>query len=743
MPISSETRTTSPFVGNDSITSLPFTFKVFSASDVAVIKTQTSTGDETTLTPTTDYSVTLNANQDVSPGGTVTLVTALATGYTAVVDSDIDCTQPTSLQNGFLPVAVTQALDRQNAIIAQLKARMARALRFSHIKTAANVISNADDGYVAIVDGQPQVVTPSADSSAELALTLAATGGAVEVGADDGSSGSIFTTVAGFITKILSSTGSAIVGFIQSGTGAVASTVQAKLRQVVSISDYDTPSNALTAGAGKSVFGSVSTVVTTPVVVPSNTELVGGWITSGTTNHHIVSAIADGSKVTNVELTGVKGTTVLNNSAVRVAGNDVMVDNITAQGMSGMAVYVSGSSGARISNSNIRGLTPDSTYVNGSDVSLYQDNSYASVTYNLLEGGADTECGVLVQINSIKNLVHGNKIKAHRSYGVVDYEVSAKATHNIITGNHIEDIDGSLFGGAKGAGIYAVSTGGQIISNNSVRNTNIGTTLETLAPAGIGLNNLFSSASVSGNVISDANWYGLMLVSNIGCAVNFANNVITEADKGSVYIKASSHANIHGGVYEQLTTTPLAVRGVSVNVAGGGTFTGVSVHGNRIRGSFRGIETGSTNQSLFNNNNVSEVNGIGIRLTTGSGLACVGNVVDVIGASSPALDVSGITHSTISGNVFKGTHTTLINFSGTCTGTRFDKSNILVGMTVNNINNAASGCIVEVYGTAAPTALNHQPGDRVINSAPAVGQPKSWVCTVAGVPGTWVSEGNL
>jgi hypothetical protein len=542
---------------------------------------------------------------------------------------------------------------------------------------------------------------------------------------------------------LASSGGAGMVGFQQAGAGAVARTSESKMRDVVSFSDHDTPSNSLAAGAGKSVFASVSTVVTTPVAIPANTELAGGAISSSTTNHHLVTATTNGSKVTNVGLTGVKGTTVLNNSAVRVSGNDVMVENITAQGMSGMAVYASDSSGARVSNSNIRGLTPDPAYVNGADVALYQDNSYASVTYNLLEGGADTECGVLVQINSVKNLVHGNKIKAHRSYGVVDYDVSAKATHNIITGNHIEDIDGSLFGGAKGAGIYAVATGGQVISNNSVRNTNIGTTVESLAPAGIGLNDLFSSACISGNVISDANWYGLMLVSNTGCAVNLANNVITEADRGSVYIKSSSHANVHGGVYEQRTTTPLTARAVAVNVAGGGTFTGVAVHGNRIRGSLRGIESGSTSQTLVNNNNISEVNGIGIRLATGSGLACVGNVVDVIGASSPALDVSSITHSTISGNVFKGTHTTLISFAGTCTGTRFDKSNILVGMTVNNINNAASGCIVEVYGTAAPTVLNHQPGDRVINSAPVVGQPKSWVCTVAGVPGTWVSEGNL
>jgi hypothetical protein len=34
-------------------------------------------------------------------------------------------------------------------------------------------------------------------------------------------------------------------------------------------------------------------------------------------------------------------------------------------------------------------------------------------------------------------------------------------------------------------------------------------------------------------------------------------------------------------------------------------------------------------------------------------------------------------------------------------------------------------------------------GDRVFNSNAAIGAPKSWVCTVAGAPGTWTSEGNL
>ena len=50
---------------------------------------------------------------------------------------------------------------------------------------------------------------------------------------------------------------------------------------------------------------------------------------------------------------------------------------------------------------------------------------------------------------------------------------------------------------------------------------------------------------------------------------------------------------------------------------------------------------------------------------------------------------------------------------------------------------------VVTYSTAAPTVGQWARGDRVFNNTPTVGQPKSWVCTVAGTPGTWVSEGNL
>ena len=53
------------------------------------------------------------------------------------------------------------------------------------------------------------------------------------------------------------------------------------------------------------------------------------------------------------------------------------------------------------------------------------------------------------------------------------------------------------------------------------------------------------------------------------------------------------------------------------------------------------------------------------------------------------------------------------------------------------------GLNVVMFDTTQPANGTWRQGDRVKNSAPSNGQPKGWICTVAGTPGTWVSEGNL
>jgi hypothetical protein len=49
----------------------------------------------------------------------------------------------------------------------------------------------------------------------------------------------------------------------------------------------------------------------------------------------------------------------------------------------------------------------------------------------------------------------------------------------------------------------------------------------------------------------------------------------------------------------------------------------------------------------------------------------------------------------------------------------------------------------QYYAPTAPLTGTWNVGDRVFNSVPSVGANKGWICTVAGTPGTWVSEGIL
>tara|TARA_R110000868_G_scaffold334331_2_gene595067 strand:+ start:557 stop:1951 length:1395 start_codon:yes stop_codon:yes gene_type:complete len=58
-------------------------------------------------------------------------------------------------------------------------------------------------------------------------------------------------------------------------------------------------------------------------------------------------------------------------------------------------------------------------------------------------------------------------------------------------------------------------------------------------------------------------------------------------------------------------------------------------------------------------------------------------------------------------------------------------------------NNTENGVFQPLKQSVAPTTGTWRVTDIVMSSAPTIGQPKGWVCTVAGTPGTWVSIGNL
>lgn len=132
MTISSEDRKAGPFTGNGSTTSFPFDFKVFDKEDLQVIL-KNEINVETTLVLDSDYSVTLNADQDADPGGSVAYPIsgdALPSTETLTVLGALEYLQPTDITNsgGFYPQVIENALDRLVILIQQLKERIARTL---------------------------------------------------------------------------------------------------------------------------------------------------------------------------------------------------------------------------------------------------------------------------------------------------------------------------------------------------------------------------------------------------------------------------------------------------------------------------------------------------------------------------------------------------------------------------------------------------------------------------------------
>lgn len=133
MTISSTPRKAGPLLGNSAQTAWPFAFKVFAASDIKVTVAN-SVGVETDLLLGSDYSVALNANQDTSPGGTVTYPltgSPMPYGAKLTIVGNLPYDQPLDLPSGgnFSPLALENQLDRAGMQIQQLAEQGARTLK--------------------------------------------------------------------------------------------------------------------------------------------------------------------------------------------------------------------------------------------------------------------------------------------------------------------------------------------------------------------------------------------------------------------------------------------------------------------------------------------------------------------------------------------------------------------------------------------------------------------------------------
>jgi hypothetical protein len=502
MTISSTVRVAGPFIGNGTASVFPFAFKVFTATDLDVIRLASSTGVETTLVLNSDYSVTLNGDQNSNPGGSITLLAgALASGFTLTITSDIANLQPTDLTNqgGFYPEVITDSLDRATIQIQQISDIGDRTLKIPisdgtglnmELPTAAaraNAFLSFDaNGEPTVVaagsSGAPTTITRQVFSGtgSQTVFTLASDPGAL------GNSAQVYIggvyqqrstyTIAGttltfsqapvagtdniefvnFLTSNIGATSADLVTYTPAGSGAVARSAASKFGDVVSVKDFGAVGDGVaddTAAIQNAVNAS------TQVYFPAGTYKCDGIVTLDA-NSNLFGAGRGATRIvrngTNSASVGVfyaqsaSSTTFIDNITIR----DMTIDGqVATLGFSAFRHLVSlnGVRNVVIERVDFVGFRGDGVYIgSGSSAGLERHNHNVTVRDCLFDGvNSDNRNGISVidgngitiQNNTFRNCSRNNMP------GPIDIEPDANAYHVVrdidILDNRIESYAGS------------------------------------------------------------------------------------------------------------------------------------------------------------------------------------------------------------------------------------------------------------------------------------------------------------
>jgi hypothetical protein len=141
----SSTTVAHSFSGNGSTVDFDYTFRCYSDSEIKVILVVDSTGAGTTQTLTTEYTVAKDSDYD---GGTVTMITAPASGETLWLIANPNFTQTTDLvaSGSFNAETIEARLDRIQLQLNTLKYKLTtHCLQIPEYETDTVTIDNQVD----------------------------------------------------------------------------------------------------------------------------------------------------------------------------------------------------------------------------------------------------------------------------------------------------------------------------------------------------------------------------------------------------------------------------------------------------------------------------------------------------------------------------------------------------------------------------------------------------------------------
>lgn len=148
------------YTGNNStVTAYSVPFPFLANSDLVVVKKLTATGAETTLTLTTDYTVSGAGNAE---GGAIVTVAAIPNTYTVTIFRNIEAVQPLSYieADNFPAASHEQALDRLTFLSQQNGRKLDAAFKLSETDGSLARFAKVLSALVGIdADGTPKMFT--------------------------------------------------------------------------------------------------------------------------------------------------------------------------------------------------------------------------------------------------------------------------------------------------------------------------------------------------------------------------------------------------------------------------------------------------------------------------------------------------------------------------------------------------------------------------------------------------------